>query len=1382
MPNVNFELNLNKHPKDVINRSLVAAKNIRVSNDFSCLQSEESIFKNIVVAQAFNDEKEIIGYIPCNKEFILFVVDKGYTDEDKKQGIKTYLYRYKETTLNNNNYDAPEINMVYNEFKWYGGKIKGTFTYNIKNQLIIAVSEYDSYENALIPLKTINLGTGDSNENIKETDLGLNDSQLSLNPEIKIPSIIDYNYEKGLSYKGWYNIFIRYKINEVDYTKWYDVGYPILIDEIEQVKIFDYFIKSSVLSDHECFRGQGVCDYISSNSDTCDNTIRIQFDHNNNNYEKYQIGLICSTKTDKKAFKSLDIDCNINEFILNFKSLEEYNVNDLIFEKYNYYNVGNLINYKNRLYISNYNENIKKYSELEEVANKVRLSIEREEYNAYNSVRTTQIDGYKLKVSTTLDDYVINTETINLYTNQKHYKDNKFRSSHTVDKEVKIVKLYASLFDENDNLIDTKYITEFDGNTPVDDIKFRSDVYFKNNVSINFEIGDFNLEIHKNEFTTDLGYEVNFDFDFDIFQNNVFTDISEKYTERLKRTTLIPGNSYKFYIHFVNKYGEYTDGIPLKNIIENNYIKSTEDGIVTINGVSLNRYSNGSTNNTFIYYLNIYANNILNTQDYNGFFITYEKFKKSYELSGIFTRYDFPYKTIKADDSKGESIYYITKSLEKDKQNKYKFRFYSNELDIYENIELNFKQIMLDFYDIKDHPKVGEFRETTDFNGFNTQGNCSGDATLLIPAISDYKRYIFDISKTSYVRANNFSKNNAYRGSYIEIELTEDSLNKFITFCGNKDVDSLVFKGVLISRKDGDEQQIYLEENKTLIKFTNVYYFDKINQPISVKRGLNGYITFNSAMIYNNNQVILNNAYNILVNDKYFSYIGSKIFEIDDSNDDPKANSLMAIPFIGYYHFIDYNNYPYESKTFNTLPKIIAIRTEAVSDEIRQAIFSFINATIVEPINSYDLFKRDIVSYDEVASKIYKNYTINFVERFDKRVIRSNVIADESFENSWRTFNSESYKDITENKGNITNIVAMGTTFLVHTEHSLFMLDRDNTLQNGDNSQIQLHMPDVFDVDYKEVFASNLGSCGLQDKRAWILDDFGYIFYDNDANRIYKFNSKKIDIIDLSIVQFINRYKPDKLRFFYDKQRNRILTKIVYTKFDDSLTPNQNNEITLSYNDKLNKWISEHDYIIYDGFSTKQQLYMIGDDKGNIFNFNFGDNDFNNVYNSRNIKYNYFEINNDDKYKVSTLSILINDKYELIKTLEFITWKLYKIKQDTNTNVGREFIKTPYSGAKLRIYNDNVDSGIINITVNSNDNKNTSVMNYKKPWWQYDNWNFNYFRDIKNALSKKANFMSRLYGNYFIVELWFDDEQTVLDGERVEFETLNCKLTNNITI
>ena len=195
---------------------------------------------------------------------------------------------------------------------------------------------------------------------------------------------------------------------------------------------------------------------------------------------------------------------------------------------------------------------------------------------------------------------------------------------------------------------------------------------------------------------------------------------------------------------------------------------------------------------------------------------------------------------------------------------------------------------------------------------------------------------------------------------------------------------------------------------------------------------------------------------------------------------------------------------------------------------------------------------------------------------------------DEAFntKNSWRIFGVEYYKDITENKGVITNLVGVGTTLLVHTEHSLFMFDGDNVLQTNDRN-VQLSVQDIFDMKYKEVFTSDLGMCGLQDDRAWIVDQFGYIFYDNDAHRIYKFGQGKIDIIDFDIVQFLNKFKPFQIRFANDKESNRLLIDLQIETY--GIEPNNSiyKRVTLSYNYALGKWISFHDYYFDEAFNTK---------------------------------------------------------------------------------------------------------------------------------------------------------------------------------------------------
>lgn len=1418
MPNINFELNLNKHPKDVPNRGLVWAENVQLSNDLSCLQSEFAI-KERSDLQGVLTDKYIAGYIPCNKEFILFLAPKNYVTQldsnHHPEGINIQIYRYREQGVLDGNtivgsYDNASGYICYNNFLWHGGKLKGTFTYNIKSHLIIAVAESDTITGELIPLKTINLGKyGDTASNL-ETDLGLNDDKLSLNPKLSIPRIIDYNYKSGLSYKGWYNIFIRYKINSYDYTKWYHIGYPIFVDELEKVQLLNYFVTKDNTG---VKNGWGITDFISSGSNTCNKTIELTIDHRNNNFNYYQIGIIISSKDDAKGFKSLDLNYDGNSnFYVNISSMEESSINEFVFQRYNYYDVKNLINYKNRLYASNYKETDlldTSGNYLQQILNKLRFKVIKRSQNIlqgeevvpftgridiyfYNDWNQQGTGTYTHSIKTDITGSNINTDLSSWvyldgggtpYTNSlccDVFKDGVLKGSHRF-----------FYYDGDGNIFDNNPHFELSGS----------------------DIG--NLVFDLNESTYIQGNppmcyaELNFRTDYNPTQTVSF-NAQQNYHIRLKESTLIPGDIYNLFIHFVNKYGEHTDGILVDPSLIDTRIYDENDTVVSGaytskygNGFMINnsdrtvKYDSGTWGNFYLYGINVEGMNNVTTDErskFVGFFLSYEKVQKVIKFNGYVTPYNFK-------DYDHFKTYYNSSSFTRywDKFNGNKYRFYCADIDLLDNLEFNFKYLRLE----KCKCTGGQASaNTTNQNPITQNANIvhaqyakgvdtSFDNSANIDEKLDTTIYSYkdiEIVNAALVIAHNFAKNNQYRGSYIELTLAEAIPSEYrqsITEHGET-IYFLECKGSLL----GETNNLYLSNNKVLIKFSDVCLFT--DSEFKIRRGFNGHLTYNNTLIYNNDQVVLNTGYNILLNSQYYSYIDSELFGEHASdtppNPDKKINTDVFLCPVANISLIVYSDIIYDSKCFKTLPEIIVTRSEAISDKISQTLFEFENNTVVLPMNTIDLFKERFGSQDSISPITYVNFISGFVTSFDKRLIRSNPIADESFENSWRIFSPEAYKDITENKGNISNIIALGTTVLVHTEHGLFMFDRDNTLQNGEGESIQLNMPDVFDVDYKEVIASQFGSCGLQDSEAWVLDEFGYIFYDNDAHRFYKFGQKSIDIIDLSIGQFVDKYKPFKVRFVNDAESNRLLVNLKY-KYIDGDGVYFTKELTLSYNYKINKWISTHIYSFDRGFNTKQMTYFILDFNSSNINYsklyliNRDNIQLQNVPNIKNLTYNQFENvrNNSAQYYMSTLAIMVNDGYELIKTLEYISWKLYKIQYKITDNAltvnPREITKTPYSGYQLRVYNDECDTGILNILIDTESNKNTSVMNYKKPWWELGNWNFNYLRNIKNASALTAKFMSRLHGNYFIINLWFGDE-----NQRIEFETLDCKLIKNITI
>ena len=74
---------------------------------------------------------------------------------------------------------------------------------------------------------------------------------------------------------------------------------------------------------------------------------------------------------------------------------------------------------------------------------------------------------------------------------------------------------------------------------------------------------------------------------------------------------------------------------------------------------------------------------------------------------------------------------------------------------------------------------------------------------------------------------------------------------------------------------------------------------------------------------------------------------------------------------------------------------------------------------MVTPANSIDLFENRQGSADQFNPKANTNYREDIIDIdvYNKTICRSNVIQDESRENSWLKFSLEAYKNITENKG-----------------------------------------------------------------------------------------------------------------------------------------------------------------------------------------------------------------------------------------------------------------------------------------------------------------------------------------------------------------------------
>lgn len=1471
--NITPKLSLNKHPKDCDSLSLVNATNVKVTNDLTLISNEEDLKRNEIIYNTLNNEfggsgHSIIGTIPCNDEIIIFAsgqrtsVIARYNEKENKCKII-----YNGSLLNNIN------------------KIKGTFTYNVNNDLIIAISLYNT--NTDEPLRVFNLG--------KFNDTNIDNNQFkdeisSIIPEVKLPSIESHYYVKGSCYKGWTYLYIRFKINKTDYTQWYNFGYPIFVDDIYRQQIFRYCFyqyrvgrnaaeldlynvddvdgHSSVPMDGF---GTGCYDGFSNNSEISNTTFAINLNFNNfNNFDQYQLGFVCASKAYTKAFITNDINISDTNYIFNPKYLSEGSITEFITAYYNYYNVKNIINYKNRLYISNYKEQTLNKKIDQSIIDSVSISLKVNTTNfAFSSTNKDTVSTLKQIVTLTEKRKDIRSGQEQLKTPKQYFLDINSISDITnqsipfnkilnVDNSIDLIVKITKEGNTTEKVIDINSITI--KKDPSDSstlpgyckIKIGEDIYdsieycFKTDVDSNGNHTNFKIFDATNYIIS--------------FQKKCIDTISS-FNDRLKESTLIPGEVYSFYIHYIDKYGHATNGyrinnktylttntgngyfipikiyLPVKNLTEG-YIAVNEEytlkefkNVLNSSG-NLNIYNIDKFNNKLIssgsaasksdiknYLLSLYGDlfadnitkyddikiaNIFNSgnvngattgnfgvyinennerlfkipeecystyegivnykyglkvtvkipKDYIGYFISYEKFESTKKVTGFLTNKDA--REISAIEYNiGQGVTF--KNYENNKVSS-DMCLYSSTFDIKDSLSTDYNFIRIKAKSTKycKHNISGNITVTTEGNdGFiaeisksdilyrNSSINYAYDLNKSLINYTAIQDKIYPIDNYKLVVADSVKDDRGGLSTAIKLKNIEQLFISDDKYRVNTYIASLY----------NYHNKLYVSKEKTLIRIGNIIYGSgTINTDIN--DGFNGVYTYDGVIVYNGNGITFNSENNNLYNTR-----GKVSKSIPDNSDKNIGLSVLDetserifhlnIPFLNYIQFPVIDTYYYESKYFNNNPQNVIFSIMKPNEQDVDAK-GYWPGLIIEPKNSIDLFSNSQGSQDDFIPTVYNNYRDDIlnITQFDKTVRRSNVIQDESAVNAWRQFPTEGYKNINENKGIITNLVGIGVYLLVHTEHSLFMFNGDATLQTKDKS-LQLLQSDAFDTNYVEVFTSDLGFGGLQDDLAFIVDQFGYIFYNNDFTKFYKFDNGQLSLIDQDIYLYLQDNKPTNVRFGNDKFNKRLLI---------SLKLSNNTTKTLSYNYELGNFVSFHDYNFIQGYNTKSKLYLVS-----------GNNLYNDIYNFTDTKsYGTYESLSFSTTYPSSISIILNEDYDAIKFLEFIKYNVRKVSK-SNSLVSISPVKEgmqPYAGDILEIFSEFTNTGEIDINIDTTNKFNR----YSKPWFELGNWNFNYFRNkISTYNGSGSDKLTRIYGNYIVIKFTFDNKDKVC----IEFENLN---------
>ena len=323
------ELNKDDGLEFIKNGSITHAVNVIVSKDGNSIQNEQSL-ETIVT---LDENEKIVGIIPCAKELVIFTASNK-------------IYRYNE--------DNKELSLIETSWKWYGGEVFGTYTYNVRGDLIIAISERNPRED--VPLKVINLNNA---------NLG-SDNIFTLNPDIPQSTVVDYGQEYGGRMRnGTYLLFIRFEISDNEFSSWKDLGVVIYLSPSLTSNIISSVTlqgPSNTTSTYD------IRDYaredIEYNANSIFATLNID-NKSGNTFKSFQIAYICTYKDGKEAFNLGSYSFNesgIYRISGNRSSKESISVDEVLISanNFNLYNVKTMCNYNNRLYVANYKEETRK--------------------------------------------------------------------------------------------------------------------------------------------------------------------------------------------------------------------------------------------------------------------------------------------------------------------------------------------------------------------------------------------------------------------------------------------------------------------------------------------------------------------------------------------------------------------------------------------------------------------------------------------------------------------------------------------------------------------------------------------------------------------------------------------------------------------------------------------------------------------------------------------------------------------------------------------------------------------------------------------------------------------------------------------------------------
>lgn len=1293
-----------------------------------------------VIEDEYEDETFVTN--PITGRTATFNVDnKGYVtrngvlfqDSSIAEIISNYnsnarvkIFEYNEI---NNSFQIIECAWTYN-----GGKITGCVSVNSTGEYILTICEHDVEGNTLVPIKHINLTKCSENDD---------ESLYTQAPNIPISNLkLIGRYIKNIP-SGVYQFFIRYKIHDNFYTTWFPCSKELFAGTRKQTDTLQGSIKHTDL--HEDSNNSFVF------------TIEHLFPEYCSSFEQYQLGFIVSSDGGvfARSWKHFDINNASTEsiyFEYNKDDVEELDIEELLKVNYDLFNVENITQYKNRLYIANYKET--DFNEdLASYAKNINVKLKLAEVSVSDGYFFNNIPLHQSTISGIYDSFG-GTNIRDTFDNFMYCNNNIIEENQVSESSVNVTQSVYN--NTRSDIINISKVF----------ISYNNDVYYiygsaSENVSIEVQstntnsICDFVVNAIRNNI---LGIDANGNYKYRIDSSTIITidnihivyKTFEKYTKRYLEEGDGPGS----HPHYVTDFYIKTC---INNVIKTIELKSS----IFTSSYQYNEHNTLLPFTKYDFYVHFVKQNGIVT---NGYFIgTKEitRYCKGYEVvtEGYPTRPDAM--TVLENIRNLDDLCFYREANDE-------YAYYDNELTnertYYKLIEETTGQSIIypSFTNIRcPQGYVGCFISIAKYGNNVTQGfNYEYDSVNHIHKIDclELDTLLYNIQSNIKVRASN------------GVDVTEEAV-----YCSSgttKPVKHLGCSGHVEFVKNGQittKCWIILDSvnkpyNKTLIKLTP---YIKLNTE-SVTYYSN-YIDINSPGYYCE-VVKLNrqfcDAEYVDENDNKTGYYvsGTDIYTRNIMSDEINLEDVEGKV---HYHNSNVNfifsnfNLNYVSLTNDLVPQVrrYDIQREGSAEE---GLITSSSKQFITTVNSLTAsFILELKSmYRDYTRKLFYEYTENKITEFNNTIRVSSLDVDEIYRYIYR-FEATDYYNVPTQRGIITNLVAVANTLYVHCEHSLFKFS-DNKQLNANDEEVTLQENDIFNSGISEVFDAQYGYAGLQNREQSLVTYNAYVFYDTVAKIIYAFGGEQqIGNISEPIQKIIDWINPQEVIFVADELNDRFFVNL----------RNDNGNICLSFNFKAKSFIAIHDIDFYKGFHSRRHTYFV----------------HNNIFDEDVIGWSIYRIidkltvNNVDNYiayqncytpslisisdmneptginsALACIDVITNVEYEKIKVLNFINWICSEIEEygGSLNYTAEEQLNRLYPGDKLRIYTDSTSTDLFELTdANgeaklSNEQRNINVNGDIQPVkesWQYPQYNcgvfsMNYFRDIiKNGNVYTAN-------------------------------------------